>query len=356
MADKYASMYSTADGPRLATGPSTLRSEAWGASVSGFKNSAPRTYGVSTHKRSMSNPRYSASAARNFVDEDRISLLERKIERARKENAMMKALYESDKILALANYGQRAGELNNRVASTYFKPLYLQQQHVRSESVKFNNQRVENSMSHSKLMNEKSKSRNQSNGMQGENMFMPTQAYNTHKHSLKPASFVEAINDNILDTSAKSRSMNASKTRGKSTKSNKSDISIKKTNKSALSKKGDKSTMSKKQDKSTISKKSKISKPNKSTISKKSKLTKPEKSVLTKKSGKSQKSTKSKALKSLSGKPVSLKPIVLKSKSGMTSKLPSAVASAMNNKKAAVLSALGSGLGLPSFLTKKSKH
>jgi hypothetical protein len=359
MADKYASMYSTADGPRL-TNLSSRRSAYGIVPASGVGSSERRSFGASGTRRAFSNQRGSAGEGRNWVDEERINVLDKKIERARKENAIMKALYESDRVFSMANYSQKAGELNNRLASTYFKPLYMQQMN-RSESVRSHNRRVD--LSHSNLQNSrirletsKNKSRLEQNALHGENMFLPTQSYSAHKHTLKPASFVGAMTGDILNTSRRSKSANASKIRGKSSKSNKSAISGKKANKSTISKKTNKLGGSKKLGKSTLSKKSGASKPNKSTINKKRKAIKGDKSVLSMLTAKSKIPETSKILKSIMNKSGSKKDLTTsKPRPSVTSK-KSAIAGAMNNKKAALLSSIGSGLGINSFISRKSKN
>lgn len=258
MADKHASMYKCSDGGRPVV-ESTGRSRVdVGWPGSGVRSTGRGSYVGSGTRRAQSNPRYSATDGRDIgVNEDRIKVLDRKIEGARRDNAMMRALYESDRVSAMATYCQRAGELNSRIASTYFKPLYAQQV-PRSDSFNFqkgHQNHFLSSQTNNRIHLENSRSRLDRSAVPGtsNNMFIPNNTYSTHQHSLKPASFVDATR-NVLDTSTKSKSFNGAEARGKSTRSVKSNLNKKKNVKSVLSTKGNKSTQAKKGNKSTISK------------------------------------------------------------------------------------------------------
>lgn len=232
------------------------------------------SYGDSGNMRVQSSLRYSATDRREIgVDKERVRVLERKIEREKRENMLMNALNQSDRVSSLLNYNQKAGELNNRIATTYFKPLYIQQV-PRSDSFNFqkrHNNPLLSSDTNNKIHFENNISKvNKSAVPATSNMFLSYDPYSPHKNSLKPTSFVDATK-NMLDTSTRSKSFNAAEIKIKSTRSLKSSLSKKKNNKSTISIKGDKSIISKKGNKCTISKKSKVSKPNLSTISKRSK-------------------------------------------------------------------------------------
>lgn len=203
----------------------------------------------------------------DYLEDERLKLLDRKIEKAKKENALMKALYESDRILAFTDYGARASELNNRIASTFFKPLYVDQI-SRYENLKHRERKTEPNLSH--LNHSKSRIEKQSTtplrNFFGSNPIKSQQF-------LKPASFVEG-SKNLLDISNRSRSRINTEVRGnshistKSGKSNKTKKGHNKSNKSVLSKKK-KNDKSKSLDKSAVSK-SKSKSKSKSRLTKKS--------------------------------------------------------------------------------------
>lgn len=215
---------------------------------------------------------YKVDAARtaDFLEEDKLRVLEKKIERAKRENVLMKALYESDKALALTDYRARASDLNNRIASTFFKPLYMDQI-SRYENLNKSERKTEPSASH--LNYSKLRPENFANTPQ-RNFFGSQPGAN--QGYLKPASFVEG-SKNILDMSQPSKSRINTEVRGNSRISNKSD-KTKKANKSTVSKKKSEKPKSSKStksaNKSTISRsKSRISK--KSNLSQDRKTSKP---------------------------------------------------------------------------------